>query len=1056
MTSGSIRQPVTLSVGTTQFTLCDLMPGQMYTATLNGLSQGVTPEWILKGKNPVSVTGSVLRFRANAICQDIYLNHPSTQPAQGYLSVWADRTPQPAKRNLSTGLNVVHATNPANTIANTLFGNTCNEVSNVTFIGNSASLGTFSSGQTNIGISEGILLCTGDISVLSGPNTKTNATGGFGAFSGQDIDLAAIAAGTQFDLTVIEFDVTPSETNMSFQFVFGSEEYCEYVNTNYNDVFGMFITGPGINGKQNLARLPATNIPVSTNSVNHLINANHYVNNNDFDFQCQNLPPFAPNECQLDGWTKVLATNVTVIPCSTYHVKIAISDIGDGAWDSAVFLRSFSTISTATVKATPVYPNNQSAAFEGCQTGQIRFARTGTNTTLPVPVTFTVSGTATPGIDYTPLVSPVVIPAGQMEIFIPVTILADQLPEGNETIVLNVAKSCDCDPNLDFIIGELPAFTLASPDVASCGAATLQPQVSGGLPPYTYQWSTGSTKPQINAVFPAGVQEFTLTVADQCGHIQSDTISVTLFAPPPPTLAVQFCTGGSVEVFGQVYSDSKTFTYLKSGKNGQCDSIIDVSIVEVTEFTRQNDLILCPGQSVTLDGNDYFAPDTVSLTQIGANGACDTITSFVLKIAAGVTRNETRSFCEGSSVTIDGIVYTGSGTVFDTIAGIGTTCDTLVTYTLVATPPTKITDTHILCPGETFTIGGQDYFAPNSVTETLPGKNGQCDTVLTHLLTLKTSAPSSVSIVCPPNATSFVEIGSPLAPVVFNAPTFSSNCPCPGMTSDQTGGLPSGSVFPMGITTNCFTAKDACGNTASCCFQVTVKEKPACDVKTSGCIKWETISAKEDAEGRTTFKIRVTNTCANQLVSADFQLPKGLVAETPGQNDVYTAPSGREYLVTNPNFSPFYSIRFASLQTGIAGGASDIFQYTLQPQAKITYILSLVRLSPSVYYAAHLTTFNCSSSQQSADRSAPEHEVQLFPNPTDGMIFADIPVGDGETVPVRVLDSKGALVTHTTMTAGAGPQPIQLPESLTDGIYLLEVLLPDGKVEVLRFMVLRP
>ena len=75
-------------------------------------------------------------------------------------------------------------------------------------------------------------------------------------------------------------------------------------------------------------------------------------------------------------------------------------------------------------------------------------------------------------------------------------------------------------------------------------------------------------------------------------------------------------------------------------------------------------------------------------------------------------------------------------------------------------------------------------------------------------------------------------------------------------------------------------------------------------------------------------------------------------------------------------------------------------------------------------------------------------------NPTDGLIFAVIPGGDGETLPARVLDSKGALVLNTTLAAGAGPQPVQLPESVADGVYLLEVLLPDGKLEMLRFMVL--
>jgi subtilisin-like proprotein convertase family protein len=36
--------------------------------------------------------------------------------------------------------------------------------------------------------------------------------------------------------------------------------------------------------------------------------------------------------------------------------------------------------------------------------------------------------------------------------------------------------------------------------------------------------------------------------------------------------------------------------------------------------------------------------------------------------------------------------------------------------------------------------------------------------------------------------------------------------------------LPSGSTFPIGTTTNCFTATDQAGNVASCCFDITVNE----------------------------------------------------------------------------------------------------------------------------------------------------------------------------------------------------------------------------------------
>lgn len=47
---------------------------------------------------------------------------------------------------------------------------------------------------------------------------------------------------------------------------------------------------------------------------------------------------------------------------------------------------------------------------------------------------------------------------------------------------------------------------------------------------------------------------------------------------------------------------------------------------------------------------------------------------------------------------------------------------------------------------------------------------------------------------------------------------------CPGSSSTQTGGLPTGSAFPVGVTTNTFAGVDASGNTAFCSFTVTVND----------------------------------------------------------------------------------------------------------------------------------------------------------------------------------------------------------------------------------------
>ena len=163
----------------------------------------------------------------------------------------------------------------------------------------------------------------------------------------------------------------------------------------------------------------------------------------------------------------------------------------------------------------------------------------------------------------------------------------------------------------------------------------------------------------------------------------------------------------------------------------------------------------------------------------------------------------------------------------------------------------------------------------------------------------------------------------------------------------------------MGVTPVCFTAKDSCGQTKSCCFNVTIQEDDPCDTKVIGCMKYELLTITEDPGKNRTYRIRVTNNCSNKLIYTAIQVPDGMVAIEPANFSTYTAPSGNNYLVRSPNFSPQYSIRYSSVSDSINNGESDIFKYTLPAQANVTYIHVVSRLAPYIYLGAHLNTFYC-------------------------------------------------------------------------------------------------
>ena len=157
----------------------------------------------------------------------------------------------------------------ANKLAQHLVGSGVT-VSNVTYTGANVASGYFSDGMAaGIGIESGIVLTSGYASHLNGiTNTSDGITGNNGLAG--DPDLTALIPGySTLDATVLEFDFISQGPAAYFQYVFGSEEYNEYVGSLYNDVFGFF-SNSGPNGAIiNVALIPGTSTPVSINNVNN-------------------------------------------------------------------------------------------------------------------------------------------------------------------------------------------------------------------------------------------------------------------------------------------------------------------------------------------------------------------------------------------------------------------------------------------------------------------------------------------------------------------------------------------------------------------------------------------------------------------------------------------------------------------------------------------------------------------------------------------------------------------------------------------------------------------
>ncbi len=220
--------------------------------------------------------------------------------------------------------------------------------------------GTFiNGGDAGLDFNTGILLTSGFASNVDAFNSLDDVTGELwpetDPTSSGDTDLQTLVPGyTIFDAIILEFDFVPvASGDLFFNYQFGSDEYNEYTNTPYNDVFGFFLEGPGI-PKHNIALLDDGVTPVSINNVNGGnpfgtdVSNSHLYNNNDLN----DGGPFF--DFEYDGFTVGLTAHAEgLLAGETYHIKLAIADAGDNVLDSGVFLQggSFSPNETPFIPA---------------------------------------------------------------------------------------------------------------------------------------------------------------------------------------------------------------------------------------------------------------------------------------------------------------------------------------------------------------------------------------------------------------------------------------------------------------------------------------------------------------------------------------------------------------------------------------------------------------------------------------------------------------------------------------------------------------------------------
>lgn len=527
---------------------------------------------------------------------------------------------------------------------------------NPVYRGNAVSAGLFKDLTGTIGLDSGIALTTGRALTTSstassgvGINGAANLRPGFANNSPSDPDLNNLISGNgaRQDACVLEFDFIPQGDSIKVKFVFASEEYPTYNCTQYNDVFGFLISGPGINGLQNIALIPNTNIPVSINSINNGIpggGGNIGI--------CRNLGAGAPftnlyvdnsrsNYVTYNGLTVILTATAIVQPCQTYHIKLAIQDVIDGLYDSAVFLEasSFSSNGISLINEGGfVDSQNNTVIVEGCKSSRVKInLNRPAATTLSLPITY--SGTATPGIDYVALPNAITFQTGEIEKILEILPVLDTNIEPTETIIISVNNTI-CNNTIANSVKILLKDSIgfyASKDTFVCSkfnTTLTAKKVDTTI--NTYLWSTGNTNQFIQTNLPNtywvihtfsnrcfNIDTFRVVSGDPTLNIGNDiafcnTDSVLVTATAQPQNGNFLWNTGSTQ--SSIYVNTAgLFSVTYSLPNGcYLEDTIRSTVKPIPYALLGKDTALCSNESITLNA---FYPNATYIWNTGATTA---------------------------------------------------------------------------------------------------------------------------------------------------------------------------------------------------------------------------------------------------------------------------------------------------------------------------------------------------------------------------------------------------------------------------------------------------
>jgi gliding motility-associated-like protein len=508
--------------------------------------------------NGDNLGGVCYQLAATSGCITVHFLSNSFSNFEGFVGTWecADVCPQNSNLDIEIGASFDAI---ENALQNPYF-----DIQVTDLVCNEQSYGLFQQADnTGLGLNDGLLLTTGRAEQVSNP-ASFHADNDLNQFGDPDLNLldATFGIGNSLgtsDVCYVELEVLSKTNRIGFDYVFGSDEYEQNFSAFSDDLMAVLLSGPGINGlpqlggQQNLAWVPGSNDQelIQIQRINAATNWEYFRNNLD-------NPSIVYNGLTSGflGETKTLYAGREVTPCETYKVKIAIGDT-DSNDDSGLFIQSSSF-------GYPSISLNTNTGIDYLVEGCTNVA---SDLVIKLPAALSqdftpnvvIGGTATPLLDYQVAIPvPPTIPAGTTEISFPLTVVADGIPEGTETIEISLTGDFGCGTVIFSTVfveikDQIEVNILPDMDtIFVCdGIFTAELQATGAA---SYSWEPAAVFSNPNAAMTTATiaTSQTVSVTGTLGTCtDTDEVFLQIVSPTvdiQPNGPLQICEGESVQL----------------------------------------------------------------------------------------------------------------------------------------------------------------------------------------------------------------------------------------------------------------------------------------------------------------------------------------------------------------------------------------------------------------------------------------------------------------------------------------------------------------------------